>query len=351
MDTVVLLSGGVDSAVALALLCRLDPRPRAAIYLKIWLEDEVAYLGDCPWETDLGHARAVCRQLAVPLEVVPLQTEYREQVVEAALSELRRGRTPTPDVWCNRRIKFGALTRYLGGAPTAIATGHYARVEPWAGRVRLGRGLDPVKDQTYFLSRLTQEQLRQAQFPVGHLLKEEVRELATRLGLSNHDRPDSQGICFLGKVPYREFVRFHLGERCGPIRQAGSDRLLGQHRGHWFHTIGQRFGLGLGGGPWFIVRKDPEANVLWVSHQREAGPVARRDFHVNDVHWIDSPPAGPAVQVRLRHTPELWSCGLTPAAGDVWEVVLSQPDAGIAAGQHAVFYDGPYCLGSGVICD
>jgi tRNA-specific 2-thiouridylase len=347
---VVLLSGGVDSAVALALLCQRQPRPRAAIYLKIWLEDEVAYLGDCPWEADLGHARAVCRQLAVPLEVVPLQTEYREQVVEAALAELRHGRTPTPDVWCNRRIKFGALTRHLGGTSTAIATGHYARVEPWAGRVRLGRGVDPVKDQTYFLSRLTQDQLRQARFPVGHLLKEEVRELAARLGLSNHDRPDSQGICFLGKVPYREFVRFHLGERPGPIRQAGSDRLLGQHRGHWFHTIGQRFGLGLGGGPWFIVRKDPEANVLWVSHQHGSTPVARHEFHIDAVHWIDGPPAGAALQVRLRHAPELWPCRLTPATDHSWEVVLSQPDAGIAAGQHAVFYEGPYCLGSGVIC-
>lgn len=349
MQTAVLLSGGVDSAVALALLHRQGKGSLTAFYLKIWLEDELAYLGNCPWEDDLRHARAVCARLGVPLEVLPLQAEYLEQVVAAALTELRAGRTPTPDVWCNHRIKFGEFVHRIGLQFEWLATGHYAQVERWAGRTRLRRAPDPVKDQTYFLSRLTQEQLGRALFPVGHLLKEEVRALAARWNLSPRHRPDSQGICFLGKVPYREFVRFHLGEQDGAILEAGTDRPLGRHRGHWFHTIGQRFGLGLGGGPWYVVDKDPDGNTLWVSHGRDASPVLRREFVVREVSWIDTPPETPELQVRVRHTPELCTCQVRAIAENGLHVTLTEPDPGIAPGQHAVFYDGPYCLGSGII--
>ena len=249
----VLLSGGVDSALALALLREAGHR-LTAFYLKIWLEEELAFLGDCPWEEDLRYARAVCRELRVPLQVVPLQTEYQQAVVEYVLRALRAGRTPSPDVLCNRTIKFGAFVDRIGADYDAVASGHYARLAPAPdGHCRLLRGVDPVKDQSYFLAYLRRGQLRRLRFPLGGLRKQQVRALARERGLAPSDRRDSQGICFLGKLSYPAFVRAHLGEAPGPIRELTGGARLGSHRGHWFHTIGQRQGLGLGDGPWYVA--------------------------------------------------------------------------------------------------
>ena len=238
MNVAVLLSGGVDSSLALALLQREKGLALKAYYLKIWLEEELSFLGDCPWETDLTYARATCEQLGVPLEIVPLQSEYREQIVEHALAELRRGRTPSPDIFCNQRIKFGAFYQRVADECEQVASGHYACVEEDAGGFRLCRAPDPVKDQTYFLSNLSQTQLAHIRFPIGHLHKHQVRALAAEFDLPTKDRPDSQGICFLGKINYRDFVRFHLGEVQGDYRRAGerekegrAPRLLVLH--HW----------------------------------------------------------------------------------------------------------------------
>ena len=183
MNVAVLLSGGVDSSLALALLSREKGIALKAYYLKIWLEDELAFLGDCPWETDLAYARETCEQFGVPLEIVPLQSEYREEIVEHALAELRLGRTPSPDIFCNQRIKFGAFYRRVAGECDKIASGHYARIEEIAGQPHLRRAPDPVKDQTYFLSHLSQEQLARILFPIGHLHKREVRTLAAEFDL------------------------------------------------------------------------------------------------------------------------------------------------------------------------
>jgi tRNA (5-methylaminomethyl-2-thiouridylate)-methyltransferase len=343
----VLLSGGVDSSVALRLLQRAGETDITAYYLKIWLEDDVAALGHCPWEEDLGYARAVCDSAGVPLRIVALQREYYERVVSYAVAELKQGRTPSPDIFCNERIKFGAFLQAIGDTCDRVATGHYARIGSDGGGPLLLRAPDPVKDQTYFLSHLRREQLARALFPVGALLKKEVRRLARELDLANKDRPDSQGICFLGKVRYPEFVRAYLGDRPGSIVDKESGRVLGTHRGYWFHTIGQRAGLGLSGGPWYVVGKDVGADVVYVSHA--SAREARSTFAAGSLHWIAGPPARDHLLVRIRHAPTLVPCVVRSLAADSIQVTMEQPDAGIAAGQFAVLYDDEVCLGCGVI--
>lgn len=345
----VLVSGGVDSSVALCRLADSGEHELTAFYVRIWLEDELAFLGSCPWEEDLAQVRRVCELTGTPLEIVSLQREYHREVVAASLEELRAGRTPSPDVLCNRRIKFGAFVDRAGPGFDLVASGHYARTRRRAdGRVELLRGLDPVKDQTYFLCRLDQRQVARSLFPIGGSSKAEVRAEARRRGLPNADRPDSQGICFLGRVPYEEFVRFHLGDRPGEIREAGSERLLGAHRGAWFHTVGQRRGLGLSAGPWYVVAKDVAANTVWVCHRDRLELHARGLFRVPDPRWIvEEPPAG-RCQVRLRHGPASPWCRVSPADGAL-EVELDRPDPGVAPGQYAVFYEGEVCLGGGTI--
>ena len=382
MTTALLLSGGVDSSVALVRLLESGERDVAAFYLKVWLEEELAGFGDCPWQEDLEYVRRVCDRFDVPLRVVPLQREYREQVVEYALAELRAGRTPSPDVLCNRRIKFAAFLDALGAGGAAgegagrgaggierVATGHYARRIDTPDGPLLGVAADPVKDQTYFLAQLTRDQLRRCRFPLtepsgtsetGELTKRDVRRLAAELGLPTASRPDSQGICFLGEIPFDAFVRAHLGERPGPIREAGSGRTLGEHRGHWFHTIGQRKGLGLSGGPWFVVAKEVATDTLWVTHGEQLEERAPDRFTVPAPHWIAAPPApdAPAVgpdgsagplRVKVRHGPAAYGCTIAPLPDGGLDVRLDTPDPGLAPGQFAVFYQGEICLGGGAM--
>jgi tRNA (5-methylaminomethyl-2-thiouridylate)-methyltransferase len=351
MKIAVLLSGGVDSSVALNLLQRDGPHDLKAYYLKIWLEDELAFLGDCPWESDLKFARAVCAQAGVPLEIVPLQTEYREKVVERALRELQAGRTPSPDIFCNQQIKFGEFCERIDGRYDKVASGHYACLEEMNGILFLKRAPDPVKDQTYFLSNLSQEQLRQTLFPIGHLQKHQVRQLAAEFDLPTKDRRDSQGICFLGKINYRDFVKFHLGEQTGDIIELESGAKLGTHKGFWFHTIGQRHGLGLGGGPWYVIEKDTGNNILYISHKEHQQQRCRDSFTVDNINWISGKPGKSHLQVKIRHSPTTVACHIHFLAEDHLQVRLGHPDSGIAAGQHAVFYDEAICLGGGIITE
>lgn len=348
MDAV-LLSGGVDSSVAL--MRHLDQHGASglrAYYLKIWLEDELASLGACPWEEDLAYVRAVVDRVGVPLEVVPLQREYFDRVVAYTIEELRAGRTPSPDLFCNQRIKFGAFLDYVDQAERVI-TGHYARIERGA-RVRLAMAPDPIKDQTYFLSELSPRQLARAEFPVGAMRKREVRDLAARLGLPNRARPDSQGICFLGKIRYPEFVRHYLGTRAGTIRDSETGHALGTHQGVWFYTIGQRQGLGLGNGPWYVVDKAIDDNTVWVSHARSVRRFSRSRFSVGELNWLAGPPQSDRLKLKLRHGPDLIDCRIV-AAGERCTVTIDRADRGVAAGQFAVFYDPPYCLGAGKILE
>ena len=370
MKIAVLVSGGVDSSVALRLLAEEGGHELTAWYLKVWLEDEVAHLGDCPWEEDLAYVRSLCEQVGIPLRIASLQAEYLERVVTFSLAELRAGRTPSPDIFCNRRIKFGAFLDSVSDCDR-VATGHYAQLVQCDGLTHMRRAPDPVKDQTYFLSHLSQDQVTRALFPIGHLAKNEVRDLAHRFDLPTKDRKDSQGICFLGKIQYRDFIDFHLGTNPGEIVEAESGQVLGEHRGYWFYTIGQRFGLRLGGGPWYVVEKDVEANRLVVTHGEQRQERARSTFQVTDLNWIATPPTRTDLQVKLRHGPEMCDARIAPSpsngscapgrepvgadspmgfgAGEVLRVELATPDAGVAPGQHTVFYDGDECLGGGII--
>ncbi len=321
-----------------------------AFYLKIWLEEEVRFLGDCPWEEDLEYAKAVCDQAGVPLEVVPLQREYYDTIVRYALDELRRGRTPSADVFCNQRIKFGLFRDRISPDFEKIASGHYAMLKQAGDSVLLARSPDPVKDQTYFLSHQTQEQLRRSLFPIGHLMKDQVRKLASEFGLPNQTRKDSQGICFLGKIKYPDFVRFYLGEQPGDIVDRETGTVLGGHNGYWFYTIGQRQGLGLSGGPWYVSGKNVETNTIYVTHGERAEALDRQDFTVSDLHWINGPPGKDLhLTAKLRHGPEVTACSIKPAGAEKLAVHLDMPDRGIAPGQFCVFYDGEICLGAGSI--
>ena len=354
VDYAVLLSGGVDSSVALSRLVESNADSITAYYLKVWLEDELSYLGSCPWEEDLGYARSVCEQFGVDLVVVPLQLEYYDRVVQYTVHELSAGRTPSPDIFCNQRIKFGAFLEYLqreNRPGRIIATGHYARIGRQNDHVELLRAPDPVKDQTYFLSHLSQEQLSRIEFPIGDLRKDEVRTIAAKINLPNRNRKDSQGICFLGKIKYSDFVAHYLGEKPGPIVNEETGEELGTHRGYWFHTIGQRQGLGLGGGPWYVTRKDVAGNVVYVSHSADVVDRVRDRFRISDLYWTWRPPETDSVLVKIRHGPVLTPARLEWVNNDTIEVMMATADRGVAPGQFAVMYDGEVCLGSGTILE
>ncbi len=348
MKIAVLISGGVDSSVALNIL-QNEGHNLTAFYLKVWLEDELAFLGECPWEADLKFVRSVCDQLDVPLEIISLQSEYLERVVSYALDELRAGRTPSPDIFCNQRIKFGAFFDHIDSSYEKVATGHYAQIAQYNGTFHLKRAPDPVKDQTYFLSGMYQSQVARVLFPIGNMMKREVRQLARAFDLPNQARKDSQGICFLGKIRYPDFIAFHLGEKKGDIVNRETGQILGPHRGYYYYTIGQRYGLGLSGGPWYVVQKDVERNIIFVSHATRHKNTSRNQFVVTNPNWIAEPPEKTALQLKLRHGPELINCEIEAIDNNQLSVTIAEKDSGIAPGQFAVFYDGDLCLGSAVI--
>ncbi len=359
----VLLSGGVDSSVALGLLRRQVSDPVEAYYLKVWLEDELSYLGKCPWEEDLSYAEAVASSFDVPLRVVSLQREYHDEVVRYVLDELRCGRTPSPDLFCNADIKFKAFLSALpdgGGGVEKIVTGHYARIEHLPATSpgpRLLRAPDDIKDQTYFLSRLSSDQLGRAVFPLGTYSKGQVRALAEEWQLPNRARPDSQGICFLGKIRYGDFVAHHLGSDPGPIIDVSSGNTLGEHRGHWFYTIGQRQGLGLGGGPWYVVGKRIDENAILVAHAEAERTNRTHRFRVRGLNIIGSgtqrltPRSTAYLAIKVRHGPGFLKgrLSLEGEAAEGGVVELDQPERGVADGQFAVFYDDQECVASGII--
>lgn len=348
MKIAVLVSGGVDSSVALHLL-KQQGHDLTAFYLKIWLEDELSYLGDCPWEQDLAYVRDVCKQAEVSLEVISLQKEYHNEVVNYTINEVKAGRTPNPDILCNQRIKFGLFLDHIDDSFEKVATGHYAQLAEKDGKVVLLRAPDPVKDQSYFLSHLNQKQLARVLFPIGYLMKKQVRQLAQKFNLPNKDRKDSQGICFLGKLKFKDFIKHYLGESAGDLIEIETGKKLGEHEGFWFYTIGQRQGLGLAGGPWYVVAKDVQKNIVYLSRNYYAPDKQRDTFEIDNCNWIGTKPTIRNVQVKMRHGAHLYDATVKIKNDNVAQVQLMQRDQGIAPGQFAVLYDGDRCLGAGVI--
>lgn len=348
----VLLSGGVDSSVVVHLLCEQGFRP-SLFYIKIG-KDDADYM-DCSAEEDLEIATAIACRYGLPLEVVDLHKEYWDNVAAYAIDKIRRGLTPNPDVMCNKLIKFGCFEQRVGKEFDFTATGHYATTVLLDGKTWLGTALDPIKDQTDFLAQIDYLQVSKLMFPLGGLMKHEVRDIALRAGLPSAKRRDSQGICFLGKINYNDFVRRFLGEKEGEIVELETGKRLGKHNGYWFHTIGQRKGLGLSGGPWFVVRKDIHENVVYVSHGYDTEKQYGNEFLMHDFHFItDNPWKELSEQVeitfKIRHTPEFIKGRLSQEA-DGYRIISAEKLQGIAPGQFGVIYDetSRLCIGSGEI--
>jgi tRNA-specific 2-thiouridylase len=355
MKIVVGLSGGVDSAVA-ALLLKRAGHDVVGLFMKNWEDDDDDEY--CSTREDLIDAVSAAERIGIDIEAVNFAAEYRERVFASFLAEYRAGRTPNPDVLCNAEIKFKAfLDHAMRMGAERIATGHYARVEEREGRVVLLKGLDPGKDQSYFLHRLTQAQLARAMFPVGHLHKSEVRRIAREAGLPNHAKRDSTGICFIGERPFREFLSRYLPREPGPIVDAAG-RTVGRHEGLMYYTIGQRQGLGIGGRrdaalePWYVAGKDLERNTLVVVQGHDHERLLRRRLDAADASWIAGvPPASDdaplAAKTRYRQADS--ACALEAADALSFALEFESDQWAVTPGQSAVVYRGEECLGGGVI--
>ena len=389
MNIAALVSGGVDSSVAVHLLKEQGYTPDI-FYIRIGMEAEDGFI-DCPAEEDIEITQWIAKKYGCRFEEVNLHKEYWDNVVSYTIESVRKGLTPNPDVMCNKLIKFGAFDDRRGHDYDRIATGHYATTEvltnlpACGGNLRnpenrltqdfhdlakrenkytfLATAKDPIKDQTDFLSQLEYRQIEKLMFPIGHLMKSEVRAIAHEAHLPSADRKDSQGICFLGKINYNDFIKRYLGEKEGKIVELETGKVLGTHRGYWFHTIGQRKGLFLSGGPWFVVRKDIDENVLYVSQGYDpdaahGNKVTLMGFHLLSGMWPDEclpacggnpeihekpdlwiTPEGREITFKIRHTPEFHR-GLLHATDDgLVQIDSTDRIQGIAAGQYTTIYD------------
>ena len=348
----VLLSGGVDSSVVLYELANRGLHPDC-FYIKIGPEENEEW--DCSSEEDMEMATAVSARYGCRLQVVDCHKEYCDKVTNYTMDKVRNGYTPNPDVMCNRLIKFGAFDEKVGHNYDIIATGHYAGTEIVDGKKWLITAPDPVKDQTDFLAQIYNWQLQKAIFPIGHYMKDEVRAIAEREHLVNAKRKDSQGICFLGKINYNDYIRRYLGENPGDVVDIETGKVLGKHKGLWFHTIGQRHGLGFGGGPWYAVRKDMNSNILYVSRGFDPITVYKKDFEICDFHfltcniWEHKDTAD--ITFKIRHTPEYHPAKLEKKENGRYLIHSEHLIQGVAPGQFCVVYDENHhrCIGSGEI--
>jgi len=352
-SVIVGLSGGVDSAVA-ALLLKQQGHDVAAVFMKNWDEDDDKDY--CPAAADLEDARAIADQLDIALHTVSFSVEYWNRVFAHFLAEYEAGRTPSPDIICNREIKFRA---FLDHATTLgaeyIATGHYARIERHP-EVRLLCGLDRDKDQTYFLHTLDRTQLARSLFPLGELHKQEVRDMARAAGFRVHDKKDSTGICFIGERRFSTFLAEYIKKNPGEIR-THEDEVIGQHAGLMFYTIGQRQGLGIGGRrnasgePWYVTGKELDRNILRVAQGVNHPALFSSGLQAASLHWISGvSPAGEfSCSARIRHQQPLQDCSVTVTGPHSCRVLFREPQRAVTPGQSVVFYNGDECLGGAVI--
>lgn len=352
MRVVVGMSGGVDSSVA-ALLLKREGHDVIGVFMNNWAEEDDS--GVCTAESDWADVRSVCDKIGIPYYAVNFQKEYMDRVFQRFLSEYRRGRTPNPDVLCNREIKFSALRDLavkLGAEK--LATGHFARTDERDERARLIMSGDPNKDQTYFLYMLDQAQLKMALFPVGGMTKPEIRAVAAQAGLSTSDKKDSTGVCFIGERNFRQFLKNYLPAQPGEIRSVDG-RVVGRHEGLMYYTPGQRRGLGVGGegGRWYVVGKDLKNNVLLVDQRADSPLLFSMETRLEEATWIaGAPPAAKGewlrVKARLRHRQPLEDAEIL-IEGDEILVRFDRPQRAVTPGQSTVFYLEDECLGGGIV--
>ena len=342
------MSGGVDSSLTAALFVEAGHEV-TGVYMKNWTEDLPGMR--CPWADDLADAKRVAVQLGIPFKVYDFQAEYKQRVVDYMIGEYQAGRTPNPDVMCNQEVKFKLfLEAALADGAEMIATGHYARVihglRSGGADARLLKAVDQNKDQTYFLYRVTSSALAKTLFPLGEFQKTEVRRMAEVRGLVTAAKRDSQGICFVGSVGIKEFLSQYVTAQPGEIIERETGVVVGHHDGAIYYTLGQRHGLGVGGGlPYYVTSKDMEKNELYVSRNLNDESMWRHELPLTQIHWINQPPgADDVLHVRLRHRGALLPVKL---AGDTLQ--LEHPERSVAPGQSAVIYRGDEVLGGGII--
>ncbi len=355
MKIAALVSGGVDSAVSVHLLKEQGFEPEL-FYIKIGPEEDKEW--NCTSEEDIEICGWLAKKYGLKFEIVDLHEQYWDKVVGYTMEKAKLGLTPNPDVMCNKLIKFGCFEDVIGKNYDKIATGHYATTEVINGKTWLATSPDIVKDQTDFLCQINLKQIDKIIFPIGHLLKSQVRDIAKNNGLLNAQRKDSQGICFLGNVDFRDYVKKYLGENPGDVRELESGKKIGTHKGLWFYTIGQRKGLGFGGGPWFVVKKNVKRNILFVSHGYNPEKVFKKTVKMMDFHFITENPwicwdsDNPHnITFKIRHTPEfIKGIIYTDKNGD-WTINADEKIHGVAPGQFCVVYDDMHrlCYGSGEI--
>lgn len=352
MKIAVLISGGVDSAVVVHRL-KEEGHDLHLFYIRIGLDTDE---GDCSADEDIEMCQFIAKKYGCPFEVVSLHQEYWDNVMEYALRTVRAGLTPNPDIMCNKMIKFGYFEQRWGHEFEKTATGHYASTDIIDGKVYLATAVDPVKDQTDFLARISYDQLSHLMFPIGNLPKAKVREIAIDVKMPNAFRKDSQGICFLGKINYNDFIKRHLGIKKGPIIELETGKKLGEHNGFWFHTIGQRKGLGLSGGPWYVVKKNIHDNVVYVSQGYDTEKQYGNTIHLDEMHFISGNPWDEnmtkiKICFKNRHMPQFLPANLVKLNENEYVIESENKVQGIAPGQFAVIYDEQthLCYGSGII--
>ncbi|MCX7568846.1 tRNA 2-thiouridine(34) synthase MnmA [Tumebacillus sp. DT12] len=349
---VVGMSGGVDSSVT-AWLLKQQGYDVIGVFMKNW--DDTDEFGHCTAEDDFADVRRVCDKIGIPYYTVNFEKEYYDKVFSYFLDEYRKGRTPNPDVLCNREIKFKEfLDAAVDLGADYIATGHYARVEEVDGEFRLLRGVDNNKDQTYFLNQLSQHQLSKAMFPIGHLPKPEVRKIAEEADLATAKKKDSTGICFIGERNFREFLSQYLPAQPGEM-QTLEGEVKGRHEGLMYYTLGQRHGLGIGGSgsgePWFVIDKDVERNILYVGQGENNPALYSEGLYATDIHWVSDreKPQSFRCTAKFRYRQPDQGVTVHLRDGRTAEIVFDQPQKAITPGQAVVFYDGDACLGGGTI--
>ncbi|MEQ1739370.1 MAG: tRNA 2-thiouridine(34) synthase MnmA [Methyloglobulus sp.] len=354
-NIVVGMSGGVDSSVT-ALLLLEQGHQVTGLFMKNWEEDDGTEY--CTAMEDLADAQQVCDKLGIELKTVNFAAEYWDDVFEVFLSEFKAGRTPNPDILCNKYVKFKAFLDFaiqdLGA--DYIATGHYARISENNGEFFLLKGLDPDKEQSYFLYTLKQHELAHTLFPIGHLHKKEIRKLALQAGFDNCRKKDSTGICFIGERKFTEFLQRYLPTQPGEMRTPEGKR-IGTHQGLMYYTLGQRQGLGIGGvkdapdEPWYVLDKDLENNILVVGQGHDHPLMLHNTLEASRLDWCNNKPLTETIEctAKTRYRQEDQPCCLEPLGDDRCRAVFHQPQRAITPGQSVVFYQSEICLGGGII--